>query len=60
MVYRCRHYLYQPSDDSDIRELEKMGIRFVPKVLKNGVIEDTMIGTDGPIVRKSKRNSTSK
>ena len=28
--------LYQPSDDSDIRELEKMGIRFVPKVLKNG------------------------
>jgi len=33
--------LYQPSDDSDIRELEKMGIRFVPKVLKNGVIEDT-------------------
>ena len=26
--------LYQPSDDSDIRELEKMGIRFVPKVLK--------------------------
>ena len=22
--------LYQPSDDSDIRELEKMGIRFVP------------------------------
>ncbi|MBJ8325143.1 DEAD/DEAH box helicase [Streptococcus pacificus] len=33
--------LYQPSDDSDIRELEKMGIRFVPKVIKNGAFEDT-------------------
>ena len=33
--------LYQPSDDSDIRELEKMGITFVPKVLKNGDFQDT-------------------
>lgn len=33
--------LYQPSDDSDIRELEKLGISFVPKVLKDGIIEDT-------------------
>lgn len=33
--------LYQPSDDSDIRELEKLGITFVPKVLKDGVIDDT-------------------
>ncbi|MGT2908115.1 DEAD/DEAH box helicase [Streptococcus dentiloxodontae] len=33
--------LYQPSEDSDIRELEKMGIAFVPKVLKNGEFQDT-------------------
>ncbi|MFZ7176192.1 DEAD/DEAH box helicase [Streptococcus hyovaginalis] len=33
--------LYQPSDDSDIRELEKLGISFVPKVLKDRIIEDT-------------------
>ncbi|CAM2755491.1 DEAD/DEAH box helicase [Streptococcus agalactiae LMG 14747] len=33
--------LYQPSDDSDIRELEKLGISFVPKILKDGVIDDT-------------------
>ena len=33
--------LYQPSDDSDIRELEKLGFQFVPKVLKAGAIEDT-------------------
>ncbi|MGT2934069.1 DEAD/DEAH box helicase [Streptococcus catagoni] len=33
--------LYQPSDDSDIKELEKMGITFVPKVLKNGEFQDT-------------------
>lgn len=33
--------LYQPSDDSDIRDLEKLGIRFVPKVLKDGEIQDT-------------------
>ncbi|EMC23231.1 DEAD/DEAH box helicase [Streptococcus mutans] len=33
--------LYQPSDDSDIRELEKLGIVFVPKVLKNGEFQDT-------------------
>lgn len=33
--------LYQPSDDSDIRELEKMGINFVPKVLKDGEFQDT-------------------
>ncbi len=33
--------LYQPSDDSDIKELEKMGIAFTPKVLKNGEFQDT-------------------
>ncbi|KXT74576.1 ATP-dependent RNA helicase YqfR [Streptococcus sp. DD10] len=33
--------LYQPSDDSDIRELEKMGIKFVPKMVKNGEFQET-------------------
>lgn len=33
--------LYQPSDDSDIRELEKMGVAFAPKVLKNGEFQET-------------------
>lgn len=33
--------LYQPSDDSDIRELEKLGINFIPKVIKNGEFQDT-------------------
>ncbi len=33
--------LYQPSDDSDIRELEKMGVAFVPKVIKDGEFQDT-------------------
>lgn len=33
--------LYQPSDDSDIRELEKMGIAFLPKLIKNGEFQDT-------------------
>lgn len=33
--------LYQPSDDSDIKELEKMGVAFVPKVLKDGEFQDT-------------------
>jgi len=33
--------LYQPSDDSDIRELEKLGIKFVPKVVKDGEFQDT-------------------
>ncbi|MGT2743987.1 DEAD/DEAH box helicase [Streptococcus phocae subsp. phocae] len=33
--------LYQPSDDSDIKELEKMGISFTPKVLKDGEFQDT-------------------
>ena len=33
--------LYQPSDDSDIRELEKMGITFEPKVFKDGEFQDT-------------------
>ncbi|HEN2387407.1 TPA: DEAD/DEAH box helicase, partial [Streptococcus agalactiae] len=30
-----------PSDDSDIRELEKLGINFIPKVIKNGEFQDT-------------------
>ena len=33
--------LYQPSDDSDIRELEKLGIKFTPKMMKNGEFQDT-------------------
>lgn len=33
--------LYQPSDDSDISELEKLGINFIPKVIKNGEFQDT-------------------
>lgn len=33
--------LYKPSDDSDIRELEKLGINFIPKVIKNGEFQDT-------------------
>jgi len=37
--------LYQPSDDSDIRELEKMGITFDPKVYKDGEFQDTYEAT---------------
>ena len=33
--------LYQPSDDSDIRELEKLGIHFIPKMIKNSEFQDT-------------------
>ncbi|MCI3916959.1 DEAD/DEAH box helicase [Streptococcus intermedius] len=33
--------LYQPSDDSDICELEKLGIHFIPKMIKNGEFQDT-------------------
>jgi len=33
--------LYQPSDDSDIRELEKMGIKFTPKRIKDDEFQDT-------------------
>ncbi|MFS9448646.1 DEAD/DEAH box helicase [Streptococcus cristatus] len=33
--------LYQPSDDSDIRELENLGIKFTPKMIKNGEFQDT-------------------
>ena len=33
--------LYQPSDDSDIRELEKMGIKFTPKMIKDDEFQDT-------------------
>ena len=33
--------LYQPSDDSDIRELEKLGITFTPKMVKDGEFQDT-------------------
>ncbi|KXT78217.1 DEAD/DEAH box helicase [Streptococcus sp. DD13] len=33
--------LYQPSDDSDIRELEKMNIHFLPKTIKDGEFQDT-------------------
>ena len=33
--------LYQPSDDSDIRELEKMGIEFIPKMIKDDEFQDT-------------------
>ena len=33
--------LYQPSDESDIRELEKMGIKFIPKMIKDDEFQDT-------------------
>ena len=33
--------LYQPSDDSDIRELEKLGIQFIPKMIKADEFQDT-------------------
>lgn len=33
--------LYQPSDDSDIRELEKSGISFISKVIKDDEFQDT-------------------
>lgn len=33
--------LYQPSDDADIRELEKMNIQFQPKEIKEGMLADT-------------------
>ena len=33
--------LYQPSDDADIRELEKLNIKFLPKEIKNGEFVDT-------------------
>lgn len=33
--------LYQPSDDADIRELEKLGISFIPKEMKDGEFKDT-------------------
>lgn len=33
--------LYQPSDDSDIRELEKLGISFISKVIKDDEFQDT-------------------
>ena len=33
--------LYQPSDDSDIRELEKLGIQFIPKMIKADEFRDT-------------------
>ncbi|HGC6392314.1 TPA: DEAD/DEAH box helicase [Streptococcus agalactiae] len=40
-LYGTAITLYQPSDDSDIRELEKLGINFIPKVIKNGEFQDT-------------------
>ena len=33
--------LYQPSDDSYIRELEKLGIQFIPKMIKADEFQDT-------------------
>ena len=33
--------LYQPSDDSDSRELEKMGMKFSPKMIKDDEFQDT-------------------
>lgn len=33
--------LYQPSDDAAIHELEKLGIKFTPKAVKNGEIVDS-------------------
>ncbi|OFI47785.1 DEAD/DEAH box helicase [Floricoccus penangensis] len=47
--------LYAPSDDSAIRDLEKMGIKFSPKVIKNGEIVDTYDRD-----RREKREKTKK
>ena len=33
--------LYSPSDDSSIREIEKMGVTFQPKAIKDGEIVDS-------------------
>ncbi len=33
--------LYQPSDDADIRELEKLNIKFLPKEIKDGEFVET-------------------
>lgn len=44
--------LYQPSDDSDIRELEKLGIKFSPKMVKDGEFQDTYDRIVVPTVRK--------
>lgn len=33
--------LYKPSDDSAIREIEKMGVTFIPKSIKNGELVDS-------------------
>ena len=36
--------LYQPSDDSDIRELEKLGIKFTPKISKKWKLISLVFG----------------
>ena len=33
--------LYEPNDESKIEELEKMGIKFEPKAIRNGEIVDS-------------------
>ena len=40
-VYRYCHYPLSTSDDEDIRELEKLNIKFLPKEMKNGGFVDT-------------------
>jgi ATP-dependent RNA helicase CshB len=47
--------LYSPSDDSSIQLIEKMGVKFVPKVIKNGEIVDTYDRD-----RRDKRQDTKK
>ena len=46
--------LYQPSDDSDIRELEKLGIKFTPKMVKDGNFKIPMTVIVVPTVRKTR------
>lgn len=49
--------LYQPSDDVAIHELEKTGIKFTPKVIKNGEIVDSYDRDRREKREKTKRNS---
>ena len=47
--------LYQPSDDSDIRELEKLGIKFILRWLKTENSKIPMTVTVVPIVRRNRK-----
>ena len=52
--------LYQPSDDSDIRELEKLGIKFTPKMIKNANFKIPTTEIAVPIGRRPRKGWTQK